>query len=273
LNRSLVLESNASLADADYVLLGVPFDGTCTYRPGARFAPLEVRREFLELEKESGGKCFFDLKFHDAGNVDVVYGNAAKTLERVGETVGEIFYKNAGAKLITLGGEHLITLPVVKALSQRRRFSVVSLDAHLDLKDEYVGERLSHSSVMRRIHEMGIGVAEIGVRTFDKGELEYAKKSGIRFCGTDVDDVEKVLAKVKGDVYLSIDFDCLDPAYAPGVGTPEPMGLSTTQLSGVVQKLRERTVALDLTEICPPFDCSSITSVAAARILLDFLLS
>ena len=272
LNRNLTLESSCGLEDAEYVLLGVPFDCTSTYRPGSRFAPLEVRKELLELEKDSGGRNFFDLKFCDAGNVDVVYGNAAKTLDIVEEVVSDILAANGKARLITLGGEHLISLPVVKALSKREKLTVVSVDAHLDLKDDYVGERLSHSSVMRRISEEGVSVVELGVRTFDNSELDYAKKKEVMFCGTDEKEIARIISGIRGDVYLSIDFDALDPGIAPGVGNPEPGGLAFQKLEGIVGKLRKKTIALDLTEVCPPYDHSGATSVAAARILLDYML-
>ncbi|MCX6695591.1 MAG: agmatinase, partial [Candidatus Altiarchaeota archaeon] len=207
-----------------------------------------------------------------AGNVDVVYGNAVKTVEIVEEVVGEILGENPKARLITLGGEHLVSLPVVKNLSEGRKFSVVSLDAHMDFKDEYLGERLSHSTVMRRVHELKIPVFEIGVRTFDNNEFDYAKEERISFCGIGDAEIKKVLSAVKGSVYLSVDFDVIDPAYAPGVGTPEPMGLSVKQVQDVIRTLGSRITAIDLNEICPPYDQSNITSVAAARILLDYMM-
>jgi agmatinase len=251
--------------------MGVPLDCTSTYRPGSRFAPLEIRKELLELEKDADGRNFFDLKFHDAGNVDMIYGNAGKTLEIIEEAVGDILKENAKAKIISLGGEHLITLPVVKKLLQKEKFSVVSLDAHLDLKDDYVGEKLSHSTVMRRISELGVSVLEIGVRTYDNNELDYAKRE-VKFCGTDEGDISKILAGVKGDVYLSIDMDVLDPAFAPGVENPEPGGMAFNQLRGIMEKLGKKIIALDITEVCPPYDQGGMTSVAAARLLLDFML-
>jgi len=272
LNKNMTLESTCSLKDAKYVLLGVPFDSTSTYRPGSRFAPLEIRKELLELEKEKNGRNFFDIGFYDAGNVDIVYGNAAKTMEIVEEVVGDLTLENKKAKLITLGGEHLITLPIVKALLKNKKFTVVSLDAHLDLKDDYVGEQLSHSTVMRRINELGVSVVEMGVRTFDNSELAYAKDR-VKFTSASEREIERMLSQVKGDVYLSIDFDVLDADVAPGVGNPEPGGITFQQLSSIVARLGKNIVALDLTEVCPPFDKGNMTSIAAARLVLDHMLS
>lgn len=268
-SRNLVLESNCSLSDAKVALLGVPFDSTSTYRVGSRTAPLELRREFLELEKD---ECFFDIPFYDVGNVEAVHGNTKETLRMVEETVKSIYEENSGVFLITLGGEHTITYPVVKCL-QDRDLIVVSLDAHMDLKDDYMGERWCHAAVMRRTAELNVRLVEVGVRSFTRDESSYARKKGIRYCGRKEKDVKKILNGLKGKrIYVTLDFDVVTPEVASGVSNPEPDGITLDELHSIFNTLIQRSsvVAMDIVEVNPLYDKSS-TTVAAAKLMLDVI--
>lgn len=268
-NRNLILESNCSLSDAKVALLGVPFDSTSTYRVGSRTAPLELRREFLELEKDN---TFFDIPFYDVGNVEAVHGNTMETLRMAGETVKSIYEENPDVFLITLGGEHTITYPVVKSLPAEG-LTVVSLDAHMDLKDDYMGERWCHATVLRRTAELGVGVVEVGVRSFTRDESSYARKKGIRYCGREKKDVKGILNGLAGKkVYVTLDFDVVTPEVASGVSNPEPNGLGLDELHSIFNTLIQRSsvVAMDLVEVNPLYDKTS-TTVAAAKLMLDVI--
>ncbi len=273
-NKNLILESNCEVEDAKFVLLGIPFDSTSTYRTGSRFAPLEIRKEFLELEKESGKKSFFDVKFCDLGNIEVVHGNLQKTFERVVHTMQNTFKKNENFVPIVLGGEHTLTYPILKILNERKKISMLHLDAHLDLRDDYLGEKWNHSTVMRRVSELGVKITSMGVRSMSNEESKFAKEKGMDYCGVDVTKIKKLLKKTKGkNLYITLDMDVLDPSVAPGVSNPEPNGISLNTLIEIinVSKKQNNIVGFDIMEVNPLFD-NGATTVTAAKLLLDFML-
>lgn len=262
LEKNLILESSATLKDAKFALLGVPFDSTASYRPGSRFAPLDIRKEFLELEKG----VFFDIPFVDLGNVDVIHGNAIKTLDRVNKVVEDVRERNPKIVLIVLGGEHTITQGVIRS---RGNVDVLQLDAHADLRDDHSGEEFSHATVMRRISELGISITQVGVRSFSEEEVKYAKEKGIRnYQATEFDGKD-----MGGNVYISVDLDVLDPAVAPGISNPEPGGISFNTLNAIIINATKaaNVVGLDLVEVNPMFD-NHTTSVVAAKLMLNFII-
>lgn len=216
IDKNLVLESNCRFEDSDFVIVGYPFDSTSSYRPGSRFAPLEIRREFLEMEEHhKGSSCGkFDFGIYDLGNISVVHGNATETNKRLKETLANALQERKNFVPVVIGGEHTLTFPAVDALKGALgELQVVSFDAHPDMNDHYLGEKISHATVMRRIHELGVDVYNHGARSYDKESKEYFEKN----C--------KPLSKVKNrKTYISIDMDVLDPAIAPGVSTPEAGG-------------------------------------------------
>jgi len=270
LNRNLTLESNCELEDAKFALLGIPFDSTSTYRVGQRFAPLEIRKEFLELEK----KNFFKIPFYDLGNVEVVHGNVHETFKRIENVIKEVFETNPDVILLTLGGEHTVSYPIIKSI-KNKNLHVLQLDAHMDLKDDYLGEKWSHATVMRRLSESGIPITQIGVRSFDDNEIEYVKEKRIEYCGTDGRDIKKVINKIHNkSVYITLDMDILDPSIAPGVSNPEPDGIDLNTLGYIINKVikNNSVTGFDIMEVCPTFD-NGTTSITAARIMLDFILS
>jgi len=268
LDRNLILDSSASVEDARHVLLGVPFDGTATYRPGQRFAPLEVRRQFLELDKEG----FFDVPFADVGNVDVVHGSVEETLRRAGDVVGEILEKSVDVVPIVLGGEHSITLPVVASLTKFRDINVLAFDAHADLRDDYMGQRLSHATVLRRIAEEGVPVSIVGVRSITDEEQDYAKDAGIGLVPEN--EFPGLLKKLKNKkVYITVDMDYVNSSEAPGTGNPTPGGASFNILySQIIRAVTSLDVTgFDVVEVCPPHDVEDITSTLASKLLLGFM--
>jgi agmatinase len=264
---------------ANYVVVGVPFDVTSTYRTGARFAPLAIREASLNIETYSfrTGLDVEELKIHDAGDLHIA-SETEETLKRLALVVKDIV--DAKKTPVIIGGEHTITLGAVKGLATKT--AVISFDAHLDLRNEYMGLKTSHTTFMRRINEKTRPEAmiEIGTRAVCKEELNYAKKAGIKFFTTHqirkdgatktINTVKKALADCK-KIYLTIDMDVLDPAYAPAVQNPEPDGLSVDVFFDLLHELCDnRVIGLDVLEVAPHYD-SGATAALAARTLFELL--
>lgn len=267
------------LVEAEYVVLGVPLDLTSTYRTGARFAPTAIREASLNIETYSfrTGTDMEDLKTHDLGDLHVT-GNVQETLRRL-ELVARDLLK-MGKTPVVVGGEHTLTLGMMQAVNGNS--ALVSFDAHLDLRNQYMDLAVSHATFMRRIREQvnPKNILEIGTRAVCKEELDYAEKSGIqsitakeiRENGTsETMGVVKDLLKDCEKTYVTVDMDVLDPAYAPAVQNPEPDGLSVPVFLDVLCGVcDERVIALDLVEVTPHYD-QGVTAVQAAKTLFEAL--
>jgi len=268
---------------------GVPFDSTSSFRVGQREGPLAVRRASANIE--SNGYVFDNIYVEDVGVVDVgdiavVHGDAGETLERVRLVTGELAQQ--WGLLAGIGGEHLVTLGALAGVSGAlgSRLCAIVFDAHFDLREEYLGVRSSHATVFKRAldHAYVDRVFYVGVRAWSREERELADSD------SRIDYVTARLASLDGPanvaararrftedckaIYVSVDVDVLDPAYAPGVANPEPGGLTIHEvletIAGVVD---ERVVGVDVVEVAPPHDCSGATAVAAAKILQEMLLA
>jgi len=265
--------------ESDYTVLGIPFDATSTYRSGARFAPLAIREASLNIETYSFRSCIDieDLKIHDLGDLHVA-GEAKETLERLEKVTRELLAK--GKLPVLIGGEHTITLGIARALG--KDLTILSFDAHLDLRAQYLELTTSHTTFMRRIHEQirPAQIIEIGTRAVCKEELEYAEKAGIHFIDNQqiltqgpektTKTIKKLLAKSR-KIHITIDMDVLDPAFAPGVQNPEPDGLTTNTLLNILCGVcDQRVTSLDLVEVAPNYD-NGVTAIQAARILFEAL--
>ncbi len=263
--------------DADYVILGIPFDLTSTYRTGSRFAPLAIRDASLNIETYSfrSGVDLEEAKLHDAGDLHVS-GDVGETLKRLELVTRELF--EAEKIPILIGGEHTITLGAVRGFD--KDIAIVSFDAHLDLRNEYMGQTVSHATFMRRLSEETKvkRVIEVGTRAVCREEIGYAKSYGIRFLTSHqimkngIKEASENVRSLLNDyeaLYLSIDTDVLDPAFAPGVQNPEPDGLSThTFLDLLCEVCDSRVVALDITEVTPHHD-AGMAAVQAAKIIFE----
>jgi agmatinase len=268
--------------EADYVVLGVPFDVTSTYRTGARFGPNAIRTASLNIETYSfrSGVDVEDLRIHDLGDLHVST-DTEQTLDRLARVVGEIL--EAGKMPVVIGGEHTTTMGVLEGLGNRlMQTAVVSFDAHLDLRDEFMGLRLSHTTFMRRVNEQlrPAKIVEVGTRAVCKEELEYAKKAGIEFITAQqirregmeetAEALRRKLAGVKS-VYLSVDMDVLDPAYAPAVQNPEPEGLEPQVLLDVLCGVCDgRVVGFDVVEVAPNYD-QGVSAIQTAKVVFEAL--
>ena len=268
----------STLEDAEYVVLGVPFDFTSTYRPGSRFAPTAIREASWNLEGYSlrSGIDAERLAVHDLGDLDVL-GDVRGTLNRLRRVVNEIVDH---AKVpIVLGGEHTVTYGCLDAFDD---VAVLCFDAHLDLRDEYIGRKLSHATFMRRICERlgGDRIFHVGVRAVSPEELDYAATTGVDYvtardlAGGDWRGVLVAMMdqlRTFDHVYLTLDLDVIDPAYAPAVGNPVPEGISPTLLLDALEQIcDERIVGVDVVEVAPTYDTGR-TAVLAAHLVYNIL--
>lgn len=268
---------NDNIKENSFGIIGVPFDSTTSYHSGARLGPVVVREASFGFEKYN---TIFNkdltTTFYDFGDVNVVPGNCQKTCEIVEETVNELFDLNI--RPIIIGGEHSASIGSIKALSEKyEKLTVIHLDAHRDLAFEFIGEKYSHATVMRRAHEMGAGLVQIGIRSSSKDEEEFVKSTyDIQtFKNRDVhkhmDAIEYYLINIDGPIYISIDMDVMNPAIAPSVGNPTPGGLFVSEVESILETLcRKNIVGFDVVETATN-KLGEQTAVVAAKIIYDFL--
>ena len=281
------LPHSKDLEGVDAVFIGVPFDDATTFRPGARFGPKAVREASLLLRQYNPAlnvKPFDVLNVLDYGDVDVVPGYIEDTYSRVEQEFARL--AEHGVTPLACGGDHSITLPILRALSKKHgRLSLIHIDAHHDCWDEYFGRKYNHGTVFRRALEEGLidpgHSIHIGLRgpLFSEHDYEDVRRMGfhiatmqeIRENGLDA-VVRRVKTIVKAPAYLSFDIDACDPSVAPGTGTPEVGGLLSHEALELVRGLAGmRIVGFDLVEVSPPYDHAGITALLAANLLYEFL--
>lgn len=276
-NIQTFLACDADFTDANIVLFGAPFDGTTSFRPGTRFGPCAIRSDSFGIETYSPyqDRDLCDYSICDIGDLDLPFGNTQRVLSAIEETTTEIL--DAKKIPVMLGGEHLITLASVSAvLKQYPDLHIIHLDAHTDLREDYLGEPLSHSTVMRRIWEqVGDGrIYQFGIRSGEKYEFEFAKSHTVlqKF---NLDGFETVVHQLKGKpVYLSLDLDILDPSIFPGTGTPEAGGVSFSELLAAILQLPNlHVVGCDINELSPVYDQSGVSTAVACKLVREILLT
>ncbi|MGB9803827.1 agmatinase [Desulfofundulus sp.] len=262
---------------ASLVILGAPLDLTVSFRPGTRFAPSHIRQVSVALEEYSPvlERDLADYAYYDAGDIVLPPGRLQESLGRIGATVSAIV--SDGKFPLLLGGEHLVTLPVVETLLRYYPdLVVIHLDAHADLRDEYLSEPLSHATVMRRVAELigGCNVFQFGIRSGTREEFVFGRATTHFFPGEILQPLTQVCAQLKGrSIYLTLDIDVLDPAYAPGTGTPEPGGCTPREIFQALYLLADcRVVGMDLVEVCPAYDPTERTSLLAAKLVREAIL-
>ena len=260
-----------------YGIIGVPFDSTTSYHSGSRLGPVVVREASYGFENYNiNFKTSLDAVFYDFGDVNVVPGNCEATCKIVEDTTNELL--DLGIRPITIGGEHSASIGVIKALSERHdKLTVVHLDAHRDLAFDFIGEKYSHAAVMRRAHEFGVDLVQIGIRSSSAEEEEFVDSTyNIQtFKNKDVhrhmDAVEYYMTTIDAPIYLSIDMDVLDPAIAPAVGNPTPGGLFISEIESLIKSLSyKNVVGMDVVETATD-RLGENTAVTAAKIIYDFL--
>jgi len=268
----------ADFENADIVLVGAGYDGTSSYRAGSRFAPLAIRSETFYSQEDYSPYFRRDLKekaIHDAGDIDIPFGNKELALELIGQTAGDIF--KAGKKPCFIGGEHLVTLPVVRAAFEAYPdLRLIQLDAHLDLMDELFGDVYSHGTVIRRCYDIigdGRRIFQVGIRSGSKEEFEFAE-SHTRLYPFSTREFLKDINQLKDvPVYLTLDLDVFDPSLIPGTGTPEAGGIFFQEYIELLKALEGLNfIGCDVVELSPKIDPSGASTVVAAKILRELLM-
>ena len=271
------LSADFSYEECEICIVGLPYDGTSSYRPGARFGPNAIRKASWGMETYSPnlGRDLGDLKICDLGDLEIPFGNKEMALGKIKEAIEKII--DDGKYPVLLGGEHLITLPVVEGFRNRfRDLAVVQFDAHTDLRDEYLGETLSHSTVMRRVLEViGTGgLFQFGVRSGSSEEFSYANDIGSLYDFSE-DGVHRAMRSIKDKpLYISLDLDVLDPSILPGTGNPEPGGIDFNEMIRGLQILGEaRVIGFDVVELSPIHDPSEVSSIVTSQLVREMILN
>ncbi len=261
---------------SDIVILGAPFDGTVSYRPGTRFGPQAIRQELYGLESYSPylDRDLDGMRIGDIGDAQIPLGNTAGALAAIGKKAEKALLD--GKRVVTLGGEHLVSLPVLVAYAkQYPDLIVIQLDAHADLREDFCGEKLSHACVLRRVHGfLGDGrIYQFGIRSGTKSEFDFAK-AHTQMHPFSLDGIADAVTEIGNKpVYLTIDLDVLDPSVFSGTGTPEPGGITFLDLQkGLAEMAGLNIVGADVVELSPHYDASGVSTAAACKVLRETLL-
>ena len=276
------------VAHADVAVVGVPFDTGVSYRPGARFAPSAVREASRLLRPYHPGldvSPFERIQVADGGDISVNPFHIGEAIETIEAAASDL--QREGTRLVTIGGDHTIALPLLRAVSRiHGPVALLHFDAHLDTWDTYFGEPYTHGTPFRRAVEEGIlddaALSHVGTRgpLYGKKDLEDDRRLGFGIVTSSdvmrrgVDETVDALRQRIGSrpLYVSIDIDVLDPAHAPGTGTPEAGGMTSRELLEIVRGLRGlNLVGADVVEVAPAYDHADITSVAASHVAYDLV--
>lgn len=277
-NVEAFIGCDADYKTADTVLFGAPYDCTTSFRPGTRFASAAMRRESfgLELYSPYQGKELTDRRIFDSGDIELPFGAPEPALKMIEKRAAAVL--KDGKRPFMLGGEHLVTLGAVRAAVKKfPDLHILHFDAHADLRDDYLGQKLSHACVLRRCHEfVGDGkIYQFGIRSGDKSEFVWGREHVFTrlFDFEGLDGALQALAGVP--VYLTVDLDVLDPSVFPGTGTPEPGGVSFDALrKAVTDACRTlNVVAADVNELSPHYDASGASTAVACKIVREMLIA
>lgn len=272
--------SKPSYEESKAVIYGMPMDWTVSFRPGSRFGPGRIREASLGLEEYSPyiDRHLEDVNYFDAGDIPLPFGNAAKSLDLIEAYVDELL--EDGKFPLGLGGEHLVSWAVFRAMFKRYPdMAIIHIDAHADLREQYEGEPLSHSTPIRKACEL-IGAENVysfGIRSGMREEFQFAKESGMYLAKFDVvEPLKEVLPTLAGrNVYVTIDIDVLDPAHAPGTGTAEAGGITSKELLEAITLISNsklNIIGADLVEVAPAYDPTEQTQIAASKFVREMLL-
>lgn len=274
---SRFLAAGGDLEQARLVIVGAPMDFTVSFRTGTREGPRHIRLVSAGLEEYSPelDRQLDEVAFADMGDVVMQPGRVVGSLSRIAEVL-RFLYRQGKIPLL-LGGEHLVSLPAIEEAARvYPDLAVLHFDAHADLRHEYLGETLSHATVMRRVCEIiGAGnLYQFGIRSGTREEFTFAREHCHLYRRWDPPQLQELVHRLSGrPVYISLDIDVLDPAYAPGTGTPEPGGIDPRTLFEALYQLAGlQVVGLDIVEVCPVYDPSGATSILAAKLVREAVL-
>lgn len=274
------IKSHPNYEESKAVLYGMPMDWTVSYRPGSRFGPNKIREVSIGLEEYSPylDREMEEVKFFDAGDIPLPFGNPEKSLLEIETYVHTLLADNKIP--MGMGGEHLVSLPVMKAVASKYDdLAIIHFDAHTDLRENYEGEEYSHSTPIRKIADL-IGpknVYSFGIRSGMKEEFVWAKENGMHISKFEVlEPLKEVLPTLEGrNVYVTIDMDVLDPAHAPGTGTVDAGGITSRELLASIHAIAAsgvNVVGFDLVELAPVYDHSDQTANTASKLIREMIL-
>jgi agmatinase len=277
---NVFIKSHPSFEESQAVLYGMPMDWTVSYRPGSRFGPARIREVSIGLEEYSAylERELEEVKYFDAGDIPLPFGNAQKSLDLIEEFVDKVLAEEKFP--LGMGGEHLVSWPVIKSFSKKHpNLAIIHIDAHADLRTDYEGEPLSHSTPIRKAAEL-IGpenVFSFGIRSGMKEEFDWAKEVGMHISKFDVHKpLIDILPTLSGrPVYVTIDIDVLDPAHAPGTGTVDAGGITSRELLASIHEIARsnvKVVGADLVEVAPIYDPSEQTANTASKLIREMIL-
>ncbi|MGG0286862.1 agmatinase [Peribacillus butanolivorans] len=277
---NVFIKSHPSFEESEAVLYGMPMDWTVSFRPGSRFGPTRIREVSIGLEEYSPylDRELEEVKFYDAGDIPLPFGNPQRSIDMIEKFVDGVL--DVGKFPLGMGGEHLVTWPVIKAMYKKYPdMAIIHMDAHTDLREDYEGEPLSHASIIRKSAEL-IGpknVYSFGIRSGLKEEFQWAKENGMHISKFEVlEPLKEVLPQLAGrPVYVTIDIDVLDPAHAPGTGTVDCGGITSKELLASIHEIARseiNVVGCDLVEVAPIYDPSEQTANTASKLIREMLL-
>ncbi len=269
---------DSSFEESELIIFGAPFDSTTSFRPGTRFAPDYIRMDSYGLETYSpyNEKDLTDYALTDIGNLDLPFGNAEKSLQMIEDTTTEIL--SAGKKPFLIGGEHLVSLGSIRAAYKKYpNMKLLHFDAHADLRDQYMGEPLSHSAVIRRSWDfMGDGtIFQFGIRSGERAEFEWAK-SHTHLEKFSYETLESVVNSIGSDepVYITIDLDVFDPSIFSGTGTPEPGGIFFGDMIKILKTITGlNIIGADVVELSPHYDQTGVSTATACKVIRELMLA
>jgi agmatinase len=271
------ISASAPFEKSGAVILGCPYDGSASFRPGARFGPSAIRRASWGIETFSPyfQKDLSQYSIHDMGDLELPLGEKKISLGLIRMALRKILSKKKFP--ILLGGDHLITLPIIEEILQfYPRLCIIQIDAHTDLREDYLGESLSHSTVMRKvIDHLGEGrLFQIGIRSGTEEEYKLARKMK-SIVSIDSDSLSSMIKRLRNQsVYITLDLDVMDPSFLSGVGTPEPGGLTFNEFISLLKKLQTlHVIGFDMVELTPDYDPTQISAITASVILREMILA
>lgn len=273
-----LMDCSAPYDQARIVLFGAPFDGTVSFRPGSRFGPQAMRQDAIGLE---GYSPYQDREINtaeilDLGDLDLPMGDKEEALRMIRNTVTQL--ANDGKFPLMLGGEHLVTLGVIQALVKKHPdLCIVHLDAHTDLRQDFLGVELSHATVMRRIWDL-LGdqrIFQLGIRSGTKEEFQFAREGHTTLYPFELGHFDEIKAAIGGrPVFLTVDLDVLDPSVFSGTGTPEPGGVDFLSAMQFIVRCGQLNLAgADLVELAPHYDPSGVSTAVAIKLLRELIIS
>ncbi len=277
-NIQTFIACDSEYDDAKIVLFGAGFDGTTSFRPGTRFGPPAIRNESFGIETYSPyqDKDMLDYSYFDSGDLELPFGSTERAVDDI-ETRSEVILSD-GKVPFMIGGEHLVTLGSIKAVKEKYNdLYIVHFDAHADLREDYLGQKMSHACVLRRCWDiLGDGhIFQFGIRSGDRDEFRFADEH-TEMHKFSFEGLEDVVEKLKGkNVYFTLDLDVLDPSVFPGTGTPEAGGVTFDELRKAVTLVCSKLniVGCDVNELSPVYDQSGVSTAVACKIIREMLLA